>query len=155
MTGYKKGRPAGAVFPFALLPRWDYVLTMYGSSILIYLYHMTTKKVHIVKRNGEWLLQKEGTSKPQKTFRLKLDALTEGRKLIAKGHTLVIHGATGKFQKWELPATSSALVKPKPTELYHKRAAGSPAQRITRTELRKLGPVLTQLAEYDKKGRKR
>jgi hypothetical protein len=116
---------------------------------------MTTKKAHIVKRDGKWALQPEGSSKPKKTFHLKQDAIADGRKLVAKGHTLIIHDAAGKFQKCEKPPTTSASVKPKPAEIYHKRTAGSSPQRVTRTEIRKLGPVLNQLAEYDKKGRKR
>ncbi|MFN8356315.1 MAG: DUF2188 domain-containing protein [Spirosomataceae bacterium] len=110
-------------------------------------------KIHVVKSDTQWVVKKEGISRPESSHALKSEALVKARIFKNKGFDVVVHYADGQISRWERSSVRKKIVA-KPTEIYHKKKVNQKIKGVTIEELRKLKPVLNRLAEYDKKGSK-
>lgn len=57
-------------------------------------------KVHVISRNGDWAVKKEGKARASKIYRTK-DAAVKGAKKFSNGSDVVIHKRDGSIEKWQ------------------------------------------------------
>jgi hypothetical protein len=62
---------------------------------------MDKTRVHIIKRDHDWAVKKEGDMKASRIYASKEDALQYARTYRIKGHDIVVHHTDGSVEKWE------------------------------------------------------
>jgi hypothetical protein len=58
-------------------------------------------RVHVIKRESEWAVKKEGAQKASKIYATKAEAVKNAQKLKRKGHDIVIHRPDGSIERWQ------------------------------------------------------
>lgn len=61
----------------------------------------SSKRVHVISRNKDWAIKKEGNSKASRVYKEKRSAVDGAKKLIRDGYDIVVHRRDGSIQKWE------------------------------------------------------
>lgn len=58
-------------------------------------------RLHIIARKGEWVLKEEGVTEEVKTFKTKIEAVKDAKKILRKGdiNKVVIHKKDGTISK--------------------------------------------------------
>ncbi len=60
----------------------------------------SSKKVHVISRNGGWAVKSEGATRASKVYKTK-DAAVSGAKKSSRGRDVVIHKKDGSIEKWQ------------------------------------------------------
>ena len=61
----------------------------------------SSKRVHVISRDKGWALKKEGLSRATKIHQSKEAAVKSARKLVRRGHDVIIHKKDGSIERWE------------------------------------------------------
>jgi len=60
-----------------------------------------SKRVHIITREQDWAIKKEGASRASKIYPNKQDAVDSAEKLRQSGHDVIVHKRDGTIQDWK------------------------------------------------------
>ncbi|MFW5977537.1 MAG: DUF2188 domain-containing protein, partial [Candidatus Nanoarchaeia archaeon] len=72
---------------------------------------LSTKRIHVLPREKEWMVKKENRKQPSKTFSKKFQAIRYAHDQADKtGAIMVIHNADGKISHMDLPPHSQTLI---------------------------------------------
>lgn len=59
-----------------------------------------SKRTHVIKRESNWAIKKEGAKRATKLYKSKLEAIKAAKESRKKGVILVVHKADGSIQEW-------------------------------------------------------
>jgi basic membrane lipoprotein Med (substrate-binding protein (PBP1-ABC) superfamily) len=62
---------------------------------------MSSKRVHIIKRNDGWAVKKEGTERASRIYDNKSTAKEAAKSYQDKGHDVIIHRKDGTIEGWK------------------------------------------------------
>lgn len=60
----------------------------------------SSKKIHVISRNGGWAVKSEGATRASKIYETK-DAAVSGATQTSRGRDIVIHKRDGSIDKWK------------------------------------------------------
>jgi hypothetical protein len=61
----------------------------------------SSKRAHIISRDDGWAIKLEGNLKATKIYQNKDSAIKGAKKLVEKGHDVIVHKKDGSIQNWE------------------------------------------------------
>lgn len=62
---------------------------------------MSSKRIHIIKREDGWAVKKQGAQRASKIYPTKEDAKSGTKDLQRKGHDIIIHKRDGSIEEWK------------------------------------------------------